>query len=117
MGANAAFRSLLRPLCFKYPSHFSINLDQVHRTLHGFLENNHVDSFLDTWFLVGTAARMALGMGLHTASAYENLPFNIANLRKRIFFSIYMMDRLVVSLPRMISRETLLTFVYSRHEV
>ncbi|EMR63871.1 putative c6 zinc finger domain containing protein [Eutypa lata UCREL1] len=47
----------------------------------------------NTWFLVGTAARMALGMGLHTASAYENLPFNIANLRKRIFFSIYMMDR------------------------
>lgn len=39
---------------------------------------------------------MAIGLGLHTASAYEDLPYHIANMRKRIFFSIYMMDRYVV---------------------
>ncbi|KAI1378654.1 fungal-specific transcription factor domain-containing protein [Hypoxylon crocopeplum] len=49
----------------------------------------------NTWFLVGTAARLAIGLGLHTASAYENLPFGIANMRKRIFFSVYMMDRVI----------------------
>ncbi|KAI1773863.1 hypothetical protein F4818DRAFT_452822 [Hypoxylon cercidicola] len=53
----------------------------------------------NTWFLVGTAARIAIGLGLHTASAYENLPFGIANMRKRIFFSVYMMDRYVVFFP------------------
>ncbi|KAI0882874.1 fungal-specific transcription factor domain-containing protein [Annulohypoxylon maeteangense] len=49
----------------------------------------------NTWFLVGTAARMAIGLGLHTSSAYEKVPFKVANMRKRIFFSIYMMDRVI----------------------
>lgn len=48
---------------------------------------------LDTWFLVGMAARVALGCGLHTASTYDKLPRDIAEQRKRIFFCIYMMDR------------------------
>ncbi|KGO71472.1 Transcription factor, fungi [Penicillium italicum] len=49
----------------------------------------------DTWFLVGTAARLALGMGLHAASSYRKFPLNVQQRRKRIFFSIYMMDRVV----------------------
>ncbi|KAJ3540143.1 hypothetical protein NM208_g5198 [Fusarium decemcellulare] len=49
----------------------------------------------NTWFLVGTAARLALGMGLHTSSTYEKLPVDVQQRRKRIFFSIYMMDRVV----------------------
>ncbi|KAJ6447276.1 restless-like transposase [Purpureocillium lavendulum] len=49
----------------------------------------------NTWFLVGTAARLALGLGLHTPSAYDGSPFNVQQRRKRIFFSIYMMDRVV----------------------
>lgn len=56
---------------------------------------------------------MAIGLGLHSASAYENLPFNIANMRKRIFFSIYMMDRLVILLPRItLYTRSLLTFLF-----
>ncbi|CAK7236010.1 hypothetical protein SBRCBS47491_009490 [Sporothrix bragantina] len=47
----------------------------------------------NTWFLVGMAARVALGCGLHTASTYDKLPIDVAEQRKRIFFSIYMMDR------------------------
>ncbi|CAK7243324.1 MAG: hypothetical protein STHCBS139747_004842 [Sporothrix thermara] len=47
----------------------------------------------NTWFLVGMAARVALGCGLHTASTYDKLPRDVAEQRKRIFFSIYMMDR------------------------
>lgn len=47
----------------------------------------------DTWFLVGVAARIAVGMGLHTSSSYDNLPADVTERRKRIFFSIYMMDR------------------------
>ncbi|CAK7206100.1 hypothetical protein SEUCBS139899_008883 [Sporothrix eucalyptigena] len=47
----------------------------------------------NTWFLVGMAARVALGCGLHTASTYDKLPTDVAEQRKRIFFSIYMMDR------------------------
>ncbi|KAL2817956.1 fungal-specific transcription factor domain-containing protein [Aspergillus cavernicola] len=49
----------------------------------------------NTWFLVGIAARLALGMGLHTASTYENLPVDVQERHKRVFFSIYMMDRVV----------------------
>ncbi|KAL2697734.1 hypothetical protein AAEP93_011638 [Penicillium crustosum] len=49
----------------------------------------------NTWFLVGTAARLALGMGLHAASSYRKFPLHVQQRRKRIFFSIYMMDRLV----------------------
>ncbi|OAQ77992.1 fungal specific transcription factor domain-containing protein [Purpureocillium lilacinum] len=48
-----------------------------------------------TWFLVGTAARLALGLGLHTPSAYDGSSFDVQQRRKRIFFSIYMMDRVV----------------------
>ncbi|KAH8883451.1 hypothetical protein GQ53DRAFT_811462 [Thozetella sp. PMI_491] len=47
----------------------------------------------NTWFLIGLAARMAVGLGLHTASTYESLPTDVAERRKRVFFSIYMMDR------------------------
>lgn len=39
------------------------------------------------------AARVALGCGLHTASTYDKLPTDVAEQRKRIFFCIYMMDR------------------------
>jgi len=49
----------------------------------------------NTWFLVGTAARLALGMGLHCDSTYLGLSNVQAIRRKRLFFSIYMMDRLV----------------------
>jgi hypothetical protein len=49
----------------------------------------------NTWFLVGTAARLALGMGLHTSWAYSSLSPEVAEQRKRVFFSIYMMDRVV----------------------
>ncbi|KAL4978312.1 hypothetical protein BDW66DRAFT_149437 [Aspergillus desertorum] len=46
-----------------------------------------------TWFLVGVAARVAIGMGLHTRDVYETLAPDAADYRKRLFFSLYMMDR------------------------
>ncbi|KAJ6110878.1 hypothetical protein N7486_003113 [Penicillium sp. IBT 16267x] len=49
----------------------------------------------DTWFLVGVAARMATGMGLHTAEVYQSLAVDAAEQQKRIFFCLYMMDRVV----------------------
>ncbi|KAK7425555.1 hypothetical protein QQZ08_007996 [Neonectria magnoliae] len=49
----------------------------------------------NTWCLVGIAARIALGMGLHTSSTYEGLPTDMAERKKRLFFSVYMMDRVV----------------------
>ncbi|KAH8657777.1 fungal-specific transcription factor domain-containing protein [Xylariales sp. PMI_506] len=49
----------------------------------------------NTWFLVGLAARLAVGMGLHTSATYDMLPVDVAESRKRIFYSIYMMDRVV----------------------
>jgi len=50
-------------------------------------------SISDTWFLVGTAARLAIGMGLHCDTTLRGLPIHQAERRKRLFFSIYMMDR------------------------
>ncbi|KAL4941986.1 fungal-specific transcription factor domain-containing protein [Aspergillus oleicola] len=49
----------------------------------------------NTWFLVGVAARMAIGMGLHTREVYESLTPDAADYQKRLFFSLYMMDRVV----------------------
>jgi hypothetical protein len=50
-------------------------------------------TFEDTWFLVGVAARMATGMGLHTSEIYQSLAVDMAEQQKRLFFSLYMMDR------------------------
>lgn len=41
------------------------------------------------------AARLALGLGLHSSSTYVGIPEDIAQSRKRLFFSVYMMDRSV----------------------
>ncbi|KAI4717662.1 cytochrome P450, partial [Aureobasidium sp. EXF-10727] len=61
---------------------------------HAFLRYSRADDcYLDTWFLVGTAARLALGMGLHCDSTLQRLPEAQAIRRKRLFLSIYMMDR------------------------
>ncbi|RSL59570.1 hypothetical protein CEP54_007248 [Fusarium duplospermum] len=49
----------------------------------------------NTWFLVGMATRIALGMGLQSSSSCEGLPFDVIEKRKRVFFSLYMMDRVV----------------------
>ncbi|GKZ26102.1 hypothetical protein AbraIFM66951_009958 [Aspergillus brasiliensis] len=49
----------------------------------------------NTFFLVGVAARMAIGIGLHSSSSYANLASDVIEYRKRIFFSLYMMDRVV----------------------
>lgn len=57
----------------------------------------------NTWYLVGVGVRIAIGIGLHTApsEAVRRLPLDVQEYRKRLFFSLYMMDRLVsVSLGR-----------------
>jgi hypothetical protein len=56
----------------------------------------------NTWYLVGSAIRLAIGLGLHApnASARE-LPMDVQEYRKRIFWSLYMADRVVsISLGR-----------------
>lgn len=62
---------------------------------HADLSSFFLFLFADTWFLVGLAARLAVGMGLHTASTYVGMPTDMQERRKRVFFSIYMMDRYV----------------------
>ncbi|KAF4981625.1 hypothetical protein F66182_17155, partial [Fusarium sp. NRRL 66182] len=41
------------------------------------------------------AARMATGMGLHTVEQYKSLTVDLAEHQKRLFFCLYMMDRVV----------------------
>ncbi|EKG14886.1 hypothetical protein MPH_07926 [Macrophomina phaseolina MS6] len=57
----------------------------------------------NTWYLVGSAIRLAVGMGLHTApnDITRLLPLDVQEYRKRLFWSLYMMDRVVsISLGR-----------------
>jgi len=57
----------------------------------------------NTWYLVGVGVRIAIGIGLHAAPspAVLRLPLDVQEYRKRLFFSLYMMDRVVsVSLGR-----------------
>ncbi|OKL62007.1 hypothetical protein UA08_02703 [Talaromyces atroroseus] len=49
----------------------------------------------NTWILIGMAARIATGMGLHSADQYKSLAVDIIEHQKRLFFSLYMMDRVV----------------------
>lgn len=41
---------------------------------------------------------MATGMGLHTAESYQTLAIDVTEQQKRLFFSLYMMDRYDTSL-------------------
>ncbi|KAL1621060.1 hypothetical protein SLS56_009365 [Neofusicoccum ribis] len=57
----------------------------------------------NTWYLVGSATRLAVGMGLHTApnDVTRQLPLDVQEYRKRLFWCLYMMDRVVsISLGR-----------------
>ncbi|KEF61337.1 uncharacterized protein A1O9_02903 [Exophiala aquamarina CBS 119918] len=56
----------------------------------------------NTWYLVGSAIRLAVGMGLHAPNASaKQLPMDVQEHRKRIFWSLYMADRVVsISLGR-----------------
>ncbi|OMP84093.1 Protein STB5 [Diplodia seriata] len=57
----------------------------------------------NTWYLVGSAIRLAVGTGLHTApnDTTRQLPLDVQEYRKRLFWSLYMMDRVVsISLGR-----------------
>ncbi|GAB7354548.1 hypothetical protein MBLNU459_g5006t2 [Dothideomycetes sp. NU459] len=57
----------------------------------------------NTWYLVGVGVRIAIGIGLHTAPspAVQKLPLDVQEYRKRLFFCLYMMDRVVsISLGR-----------------
>ncbi|RDW66537.1 hypothetical protein BP6252_10172 [Coleophoma cylindrospora] len=52
----------------------------------------------NTWYLVGMAGRLAIGMGLHTPPSNVStgrLSPDVLEHRKRLFFSLYMMDRMV----------------------
>jgi hypothetical protein len=50
----------------------------------------------NTWYLVGAAVRLAIGMGLHSPSASaKQLPMDAQEHRRRIFWSLYMADRVV----------------------
>lgn len=51
----------------------------------------------NTWYLVGVGVRIAIGSGLHTAPSptVQKLPLDVQEYRKRLFFCLYMMDRVV----------------------
>lgn len=49
----------------------------------------------DTWYLVGIASRLALGMGLHSEKSLDGLSHQGKEHTKRVFWSLYMMDRVV----------------------
>ncbi|KAA8897252.1 hypothetical protein TRICI_006767 [Trichomonascus ciferrii] len=49
----------------------------------------------DTWYLVGIASRLALGLGWHSEKSLEAFPPEQRERYKRVFWSLYMMDRVV----------------------
>lgn len=49
----------------------------------------------DTWYLVGIATRLALGLGWHSEKSLESYPPEQRERFKRVFWSLYMMDRVV----------------------
>ncbi|CAK46526.1 uncharacterized protein An14g02780 [Aspergillus niger] len=69
----------------------------------------------NTFFLVGVAARMAIGIGLHSSSSYASLPSDVIEYRKRIFFSLYMMDRYLSPKPTPYPLSTLITLHRHHH--
>lgn len=49
----------------------------------------------DTWYLVGIASRLALGLGWHSEKSLESFVPEQRERYKRVFWSLYMMDRVV----------------------
>ncbi|KAK5958848.1 hypothetical protein OHC33_000692 [Knufia fluminis] len=50
----------------------------------------------DSWYLVGMAARLVVDLGLHCEPAAETkLPKQVLDLRRRIFYCTYALDRLI----------------------
>lgn len=52
--------------------------------------------YLDSWYIVGMAARLLVDLGLHCEPAAETrIPKSALDLRRRIFYCTYALDRLV----------------------
>lgn len=49
----------------------------------------------DTWYLVGIASRLALGLGWHSEQSFNSFVQEQKERYKRIFWCLYMMDRVV----------------------
>ncbi|ANB15320.1 Stb5p [Sugiyamaella lignohabitans] len=49
----------------------------------------------DTWYLVGIASRLAIGLGIHTEKSVEGLDPSEQDHLRKVFWCLYMMDRVV----------------------
>jgi hypothetical protein len=93
-GVRLTYRRLhSKRSCSKSLSRSSINWDRVSNRTKDYLVLQADHYIPDTWFLVGTAVRLAIGMGLHCDATLQGLPIDQIERRKRLFLSVYMMDR------------------------
>ena len=54
-------------------------------------------SGISLWHVVGFAARVAIALNLHRRVDGATLPPHVAEMRKRVFYSLYNLDRLVAA--------------------
>ncbi len=54
-------------------------------------------SEVSLWHVVGFAARVAIALNLHRRVDDTSLPGNVVEQRKRVFYSLYNLDRLVAA--------------------
>ena len=54
-------------------------------------------SGISLWHVVGFAARISVALNLHRRVEDGSLPANVVEQRKRVFYSLYNLDRLVAT--------------------
>ncbi|KAI1387013.1 fungal-specific transcription factor domain-containing protein [Hypoxylon trugodes] len=69
------------------------DIDCVQSLLLLAMYGSHEPQYVDMWYTVGLALRLAVGIDLHRQEAIEGCNVLEAEMRKRLWWSVYVMDR------------------------
>lgn len=84
---------LLTALEFDSTSRESISIASIEAMLLFVLYNLRSTSNSSVWYMIGLAMRTCLDFGFHRESSYRKLPPHETELRRRLFWSVYLIER------------------------
>lgn len=84
---------LLAALDFDSSLRESISIASIEAMLLLVLYNLRSTSNSSVWYMIGLAMRTCLDLGLHRETSYQRLPAHETELRRRLFWSVYIIER------------------------
>lgn len=104
-------KELLRTaLQYKSPMTELRSLQSIEAMLLLTLYNCRIPTSSNVWYMIGVAMRTAIDLGLHREAEYVHLGPEDSQRRRRLFWSVYLMDR---SIARLLGRP----FNIAEHEI